>query len=215
MFDSGHHVGRRIVLIGGLLALLLAVALGGAGNSPALLGSNGFRPGAFIAVVPAGRTLCQSDQLVPRTTGSLRMTIGSYGRPGPPVEVRLRDPKGALLARGGLRRGWKEGPVSLALERAVPRDANARLCLTNRGTDDIAVAGAVTDRKVAARIGRRFAEGRVSALFVSSHRRSYFARVGPIVDALANGPGLWGQTAPWVLLGFTALAVSGVVRTLW
>lgn len=215
MFDSEHRVGRRLVLIGGLLALVLALAVAGTRPSPATLGSNGIRPSQFIAVVPADRTLCQSPDLLLRTTGSLKLTIGTYGRPGPQLRVALRDDGGTVLARGGRRAGWQEGPVSIALDRAIRRDIGARLCVTNRGTGDIAVAGAVTGPKQAARIGRRVTQGRVSAVYVSGRRRSYLGRVDAIAGAMAHAPGLWGQTAPWAVLAFAALAVSGVVRTLW
>lgn len=216
MSDTAHRAGRRIVLIGGLVALAIAVVVAGTRPSPAILGSNGVRPEAFVAVVPADRTVCQSGQVLPATTASLTMTIGTYGRAGSPVQVGLRDAEGALLARGRLRPGWQQGRISVPLDRTIARDvASARLCLTNRGRRDIAVAGSVTERRFAARVGRRAAAGRISALYVSGRRPSHFARVEPIVHAMANGPGLWGQVAPWAALALAAAALTGVVRTLW
>lgn len=215
MFDTTYRAGRRILLIGGLIALALAIGVHGSQPRPAILGSNGVRPAEFVAVLPADKVLCQSDQRVPRDTGFLAMTIGTYYRAGQPVEVHLRDGEGNLLARGRLRRGWQQGAVSLPLDRAISRDiGSARLCLTNRGKHDIAVAGSASSRGVAARIGRRFADGRISALYVSSRRQSHFAGAGRIVDAMSV-PGLWGDTAPWAVVALAGLAVIGVLRTLW
>ncbi|HEV2775290.1 MAG TPA: hypothetical protein VGV90_06845 [Solirubrobacteraceae bacterium] len=215
MFDTTSRTGRRIVLIGGLIALAVAIVVQGSQPRPAILGSNGVRPAEFVAVLSADEVLCQSDQQVPRDTGSLAMTIGTYYRAGQPVEVYLRDAEGNLLVRGRLRRGWQQGAVSLPLDRAISRDiSSAQLCLTNRGTHDIAVAGSASSRGVAARIGRRIADGRISALYVSSRRQSHFVRAGRIVDAM-NVPGLWGETAPWAVVVLAGLAVIAVLRTLW
>ena len=215
MFDATHRVSRRVVLVGGVIALLVAIVVGGTRPEPVLLGSNGVRPNAFVAVLPGGKTLCQGGWPLPRGTGRLGMTIGTYGHASRPVRARVRDARGTLVAAGGLGDGWQQGVVLLPLDRPVSRDlAGARLCLSNGGTHAIALAGSPSDGRRAARIGRRRAAGPVSTFYVSGRPESDFARAGSIAAAM-QGPGLWGRTAPWAAVAFALLALWSVVRTLW
>lgn len=214
MPDTTHRATRRILLIGGVVALGAAICVEGTRPTSAIIGGNGVAPEAFVAVVPANKVLCQGDQSLVRGTDALAMTIGTHGRTGQRVQAELRDAHDAVLARGRLRPGYEQGPVSLQLDRRVPRDvARARICLANRGTHDIAIAGASTSRARAARIGRRVAGGRISAVY-TARRDSHLARAGEIAAAM-TGPGLWGGLAPWAAGALAALTTLAVVRTLW
>ena len=127
----------------------------------------------------------------------------------------MRDAHGTVLARGTLGAGWREGPVRIPLDRArSPAGATARLCLSNRGKHDIAVAGAASDPRFRARIGRRLTDGRMSVHYISRRRQSQFARADRIVSAMSE-PGLWGGAAPWAAIALAGLALCCVVRTLW
>ena len=52
-----------------------------------------------------------------RDTGAVQLTIGTYGRPGPPLSLTATGPSGRVLTRGGLPAGWHQGVVRIPVRR--------------------------------------------------------------------------------------------------
>jgi hypothetical protein len=205
----------RIVLAGGLAILIAAFAFGGSRAHVRLTGSNGIGDGEFVAIVGPGRTLCQSEGAVDAGTGSLRMVIGTYGRPGPELRTSVRFEGGRTLKKGTLAPGWRQGPIDLPLGEPTPAmRGGARICVANRGDARVAVAGIATPRGRAARVGGRPARGRVRFGYVQDRPTSAFSLTDRIVDRSTFGRGLWDGLAPWAALGFVLLAAAAAARAL-
>jgi hypothetical protein len=135
---------RTVAAIGiGLLAVTLVAMLLHAG--PRRAGSDRTPNGAFVVILTAGQQACQAAELVPADTAALRLTIGTYGSPGPPVTASATDAAGRVVTSGRLAPGWREGVVSIPVRRVTAARAPARVCLTDAapaGTPGrIAIAG--------------------------------------------------------------------------
>lgn len=206
----------RAALAVGLAALVIAFALGAARPAHRLAGSNGVGNREFVAVVEAQRVLCQHESGLPAGTGRLRLTIGTYGRPGPELRISIGDEDDArIVPRGRLRRGWQEGVVDLPLGAAVrDRASDVRVCIANRGSGRVAVAGTVVDPDAAARVAGRPARGRVRLEYVRAQHTTAWDLREQVVSRMTIGRGLWGGLAPWLVIGLVLLAALGALRAL-
>jgi len=203
------------VLLAGAAMLLLAIMIGGMREEYRIAGSNGIDDGEFVAVLEPRRVLCQAGQDVPEGTGFLRMTIGTYGRPGPALRTSLQAGDRALLPVGELAAGWTQGVVDLPLGRDAPqRLSDVRVCIANRGPHRLAVAGRRLQPQVAARVAGTPERGRVRIEYVSGERRSAWSLAGSMTSRMAFGRGLWDGAAPWVALALVLLAGAGSGRAL-
>lgn len=137
---SGKPWRTRLALACAALILLGAIAVVLTQSAPRRSGVNGIPPATFEAVLGAGEAACQSGELIPGHTAALRATIGTYGLPGPRVDVTVTGP-GGPVTRGGLARGWRQGVVSLPVALVRQTMPNAQVCLRNQGPSRIAIAG--------------------------------------------------------------------------
>lgn len=173
-------------------------------------------PGAeFVAQVPAGKRLCQAEELVPGDTHALQLTIGTYQRPGPPVVIDVTR-GGRLLAGGGRAAGWTQGDhVRLPLVRSVPTTAGPEVCLTNSGPATLALGGSASVPPPA-RVDGIPQRGRVRIEYVRSGRESWWSLMPTIFHrfGLGKAPGLgsWTFVLAWGLV-LAAAAIAG--RLLW
>ena len=77
----------RGVLAGGLLAIAVAFAVLLTHSEPRRSGTD-YTPNAdFATVLRPGQETCQAHELLPADTAAVRMTIGTYGAPGPRVPL--------------------------------------------------------------------------------------------------------------------------------
>jgi hypothetical protein len=139
---------RLLVVAAGLLALVCGLVLVLVHSGPRRSGSNRTSSEAFVVVIGGGQQACQGLELLPADTGSLRLTIGTYGHPGPPLSVRITGPSGGALTSGSLAGGWHEGIVSIPVRHVSNAAENAKVCLRNGapGTGSpLAIAGATPD----------------------------------------------------------------------
>ncbi len=199
-----------------LVAAAAALAVVLSDREARLAGSNDVVPSSFIAQVPPRATLCQRFEDLPPRTGSLRIVAGLRDGPGPRFEAVLRDARGAAVARGGVRPGWRGGALTIPLD--VRRAASeATLCLRNAGPGRVALAGLGAPAPDAARIGDVDARGRVAVAYLRPGRESWWALAGTVRARFARGRGgFLGGAAPWVAIGLAlaawAVAIAVVVR---
>ena len=109
----------RVVLIGGVALILAGLVYVLSQSGYEQTGSDSVKPETFAVVLPAGGTVCQGPDVVAAKTGRVNMVIGSYGKPGPPLRVVLRQSRVGVVAAGGLALGWKEGAVSIPLAKPL------------------------------------------------------------------------------------------------
>jgi hypothetical protein len=134
-------VAVRGVLAGGLLAIAVAFAVLLTHSEPRRSGTD-YTPNAnFAAVLKPGQETCQARELLPVDTAAVRMTLGTYGAPGPRVSVSLTGPHGEELTSGSLAPGWRQGVVEIPVAHVHAARAEATACLRDDGPARVAVAG--------------------------------------------------------------------------
>jgi hypothetical protein len=205
----------RLVMAVGLTVLVVIFAAVLLEKAPRRSGSNLTPNGAFVAVLDAGQQTCQEGELLPADTAGMRATIGTYGKPGPPLAVTLTGPHGEVLSSGGLARGWSGGVVQIPIRHVSTVNANARVCLRDGGPGPIALAGALPDPGLHMEVAGATVEGRLRYDYMRPGRESWLALLPTIVhrSTLAKAPALrhWAWAAAIVLM---LLAVGLAARTI-
>ena len=137
-------LGFAAVLAVGLLALA-ALALTTSTTRVYTLGVN---PALAAAELGPGARACQAPVRVPRDVAFDRVgfLLGTYGEPGPAVEVEVRDDaSGRRLAGGRLSAGYDDldpdRTEHVVATGRVDTDDALRLCLVNDGDRPVAVIG--------------------------------------------------------------------------
>jgi hypothetical protein len=206
-------MATRIVVGLGLLGLLVGVAVAGAQERNHQIATNGVARASFVAVVEPGRSACQDGETVPAGTGAVELRIGTYGRPGEAFDVDVRD--GAqLLLLGRRDPGWPQGDVVVETAPARARAFGGTLCVRNRGTHRIAVAGDGAGMGATARVGSRPALGRMAVSYLEPARESWWSRLGILsdrVEVVRGAPPGAATFAGWGLLVAGMIGLGALV----
>jgi hypothetical protein len=134
-------VAVRRVLAGGLLAILVAFAVLLTHGEPRRSGTDLTPNANFAAVLHAGQQTCQDQELLPADTAAVRMTMGTFHKPGPRLRIALTGPRGETLTSGGLAPGWRQGNVEIPVAHVFHATAGAHVCLRDDGPSRVALAG--------------------------------------------------------------------------
>jgi len=180
-------------------------------------------PLAFVVVLTPGSRLCQQDEIVPSDTAALRMTIGTYGDPGPRLAfaVTVPDPAGPtatrLLASGVLAHGWQQGKVRIPIApRVRGNHTGATVCISNLGATQVAIAGSTVlgDYGFNDYLNGRYYAAEVRVDYMLPGRPSWLEMVPRLAYRMTLGKGGVGAIG-WIapLLAMLALAAI-VVRVL-
>jgi hypothetical protein len=208
---------RVRVLVGAALALVLAaVAVALSESKERLAGTNDLRAAEFVATLPAGARACQAGEFVPGDGARLRLLVGTYERPVPPLEVEIRSPAGSRL-RGKLPGGAREGYVEVPLERTTTPVSGATVCVRNGGDHRIVIAGFRTSRRVVAVVGGRRARGNMRFEYMRPGRESWWALAPTVAHRFGLGKagfmGDWTLAAAAVLLLLAWIAAIRLLVT--
>jgi hypothetical protein len=171
--------------------------------------------GAFIAPLLAGQETCQEGELLPADTSAIRVTIGTYGKPGPPVHVTFTGPHGHLLSSGGLPAGWREGVVRIPIAHVSNATDGARVCLRNSGPGAITLAGALPDPGYRMQVASTTIEGRLRYDYLRPGSESWLELLPTIVHRSTLGKA--GLVRHWAWAGalvLMLLAVGLAARTI-
>lgn len=133
-------VGVRVVLAVGVLLILGVFALEMSGKATRTAGSDHVGTPAFAAIVPGGGTTCQPVSPPPPDTGSVRLLIGTYGRPVPTLTLRFLS-SGVGIGGGALAAGAQQGWVTVPLRYMRPVAGPVTVCLRIGGRSKVAIAG--------------------------------------------------------------------------
>ena len=131
---------RAVLAVGVSLAigvLLLEMSV----SAPRTAGSDHVSAPVFAAVVPGGGVLCQPVSPVPDDARSVRLLIGTYGRPVPAVSIQFTSATAASVAHGELAAGSRQGYVTIPIGRVTPSSAAGTMCLHVGGSAHVAVGG--------------------------------------------------------------------------
>jgi hypothetical protein len=137
--------------------------------------------GSFVAVLGAGQSTCQEDELMPADTSAVRATIGSYGRPGPSLQISFTGPGSRPLSSGSLRAGWRQGVVEIPIRHVSATTQGAHVCLRNVGPGSIAIAGALPDPGYHMQVAANTVEGRLRYDYMRPGRESWLELLPAIV----------------------------------
>jgi hypothetical protein len=138
----------------------------------------------------------------------VRVTIGTYGRPGPPIQLIVTGPDGRSLTSGALPSGWHEGIVQIPVRHVSKATDLVRVCLLDEGPGSIAVAGAVPDPGYQMQVGAQTVPGRLRYDYMRPGRESWLELIPAIVhrSTLAKS----GLIRHWAWLGALLLMLFAV-----
>ena len=200
------------VVVAGALAFLVAACVVLTHSSERLSGTNLAPNGAYIEGLGNGQEACQGEELLPADTAALRMTIGTYGKPGPALTVTFMGPDGRLLTTGGLKQGWHEGVVRIPIRHVSEATAGTRFCLRNGGAP-IALAGDAPDPGFQLQVaGKTIESQRLRLDYMRPGSESWFALVPTIVHRFGVAKAGWVQG--WAWLAVVVLMLTAVVLAL-
>ena len=171
--------------------------------------------GAFVAALGPDQRTCQDQELLPADTAAVRITIGTYGRPGPALQVTVTGTHGETLTSGGLRAGWRQGVVQIPLAHVSTATEGARVCLRSAGPQGIALAGDLPDPGYHMEVADRTVEGRLRYDYMRPGHESWLELLPTLVyrSTLAKSDLVrhWAWAGALVLM---LLAVALAVRTI-
>jgi hypothetical protein len=188
---------RRAVAVAGSIALagvLLAMLLH---SGPRRAGTDSTPDGVFVASLLGGQKACQGAERLPADTASLRITVGTYGKPGPPLGASVTAASGQVLTSGVLKAGWRQGIISIPVRRVRTASEPVQVCFANlqRGhSTPIVIAGDLGDPGYTMQIAGHTA--------VDARLR---------IDYMRPGSETWLSMLPAIAHRLT-LARSGIVR---
>jgi hypothetical protein len=166
---------------------------------------------APLVKVEHGQTACQRPISVPAggAFDRIAFTLGTFRRPGPPIDVTVRDPGGRVLARGRLAGGYPDITAqprqSVSVGHIGGGDGLA-VCLTNDGQHSVAIYGNAdaASRTSSAYLGPRPLGVDLNLVFEREPRS-----LATLVPRMFDRASLFrpGMAGPWVYVLLAVLVV--------
>lgn len=214
----GRHRRRALLGFAAALALGLAALLyAGLTRESHLVQTLGVAAVYPVAPIKQGQQACQNDIGLGAPLERVQFNVGTFGKPGPPLDVTVRTRSGARLGRiGRVAGGWRDdGSAQEVSVGRVSQDQIVSVCIRNRGRVRAYVygdtfSGSIRDAVVGVRPtvtpsyatveGFRVKDD-LSMNFVSSEARSLLARVPDMFQRASRfRPRFVGAWTYWILL---------------
>jgi hypothetical protein len=214
----------RWALAGALLAIVVALIVLLTGRQAQIASTDRVPNYTFVTELYSGQQLCQANEIVPAGTAALRMTIGTYGKPGPPLAIAISAPASYArkapmrrISTGGIAKGWRQGVISMPVTRVTRIHAEANVCIANRGPWPVAIAGTTPPANyyVADSVDGNALSSEVRIDYMFAGRPSWFAMLSTIAERMTLGKGSYIGWMGWIapLLLMLALVIV-LVRVL-
>lgn len=198
---------------GAAIALLGVVAVGLVGLLVTALGDErrtaftlGVAPGGVAAVLTPGDEVCQAPVRVAEVFDVVNFQVGTYMRPGTPLEVTVRSRDG--VAEGRLPGGFGDGLEQRVDMGNVPPGQNVSVCIKNVGSRRMAIYGGAG---AAARLTRVRLDGKEQdvdlTLIFERGERSGLASLGAVFERASRFRPPW--VAQWLYWGLAAIVLVG------
>jgi hypothetical protein len=204
-----------LVFAGVVGAGVLALGLTAVTDERDLAFTLGVNPAQIAAPLNAGQEVCQGPIDVPERFERVQMKVGTFGRPGQPLDVAVREfPGGRTLAAGALRGGYADNSTPAVALRSVPDGTRVVVCVRNAGRRQVALYGGAgaAARTSTARIGTRNLRTDLTLVFKRDEDRSVMALLPAMFErASLFHPGWAGPWLFWVLLGAVVVLVPALV----
>lgn len=206
------------------VGLVTLVALAGLEKKPGAF-TLGVAPAAGVAKVAPGQEICQRPIDVVASFEKVWLQVGTYGRPGQPLLLTVRDASsdGTIAQARVAGRYGDNTAMTVPLPRTVPEGGRIAVCVRNVGDRAIAPygsSGLSNEPSAAYRDGHR-QDGDLAFVFLRAEPVTVLGLVPSIVERASLFHGSWGSTAGyWLLLGvllivpasLAALAIRAAVR---
>jgi hypothetical protein len=167
--------------------------------------------------VPPRAAICISDIAIEQRSEQARFQVGTFGRPGPPLDVVVTG--AGYRAVGQARGGYADNAVQSVTIRPPSRDQLVRVCIRNRGSDKIALYAANDSARSRARVdvGGSPVRATPALAFYEASDRSIAERVPVTVERMSTFRGPLGhEWLIWlVFLAFVVLLPLGIGAALW
>jgi hypothetical protein len=204
-----------VAVVAAGLAVLIAVALTDKRDEAFTLG---VRPAGVAAQLRPGDRACQERIEVPEDFSSVELQIGTYRRPGVPLEVSVleRSAAGPELGRGSLHGGYPD--VSRARIGVGDVDAGRQIavCVENGGERRVALygnSGAAAPFSTL-RVRGRTVDNDLTLVFHRSEQRSLIAALPDMFSRASLFKAGWVGAWTFWLLGLAAVGLVPLVLAL-
>jgi hypothetical protein len=204
-----------VVFALGCAVALAVLALAAARDERGVAFSLNAESERVLAVATVEREVCQRDVGVGGDFDTVELLVGTYGRPGPPLVVSVRDAdSGAAVASGRLPAGAVDNRA--ARVRVAPEVARGRsvdVCVRAAARRVALYGGAQqSDLVTTAFVDGRALEGDLRMAFRRSEPRSALALAPEVFRRAALfRPDPVGPWAFWVLLGAVAIGLPALL----
>jgi hypothetical protein len=199
----------RVVLVVATLVVAGALALDLSGSAARSAGSDHYAPLMFTTPLTAGGSVCQPLDGVPGDAARAEVTVGTYGRPLPPLTLRFLTATGHARAEGTPPPGSHEGVVTFPL-RHHPGALEAREACLHVGAakGPIIVAGeGVPESGSSVRVNGHVHAGRISILYLRGGSENWWQLLPTLAQRFGLGKAAFLGT--W-LLPLCAAALAGI-----
>jgi hypothetical protein len=198
----------------GLAGILLALVLLLLHREPHRSGTDRTPADAFVVKLAGGQQACQGQELLPLDTAAVQLTIATGGQPGPPLSVSLRDARGRVLTQGALAAGWRQGAVTVPVEKVRRASSGDEICVHDGARPGsaamIGIAGDSSDPGYEMTVaGSALSDFRVRVDYLRPGRESWLQMVPVVAHRLTLGKS--GLIRHWVWIGAPLLMLMAIV----
>jgi hypothetical protein len=207
-------VGFVAVFAAGVIGLLAT----GLTRGSELVYSLGAAPSGAAVNIPAGSVACQGPIGVPDGAAFDRVafTLGTYFKPGPEIEVEVREAAGGRRLGGGTLPGGypdiAEAPRHVVTVGRIATRTALEVCLRNAGTRPVAVYGQpaiASPRTFATLDGQKLAKD--MAITLNGEKRSVIAQLPTMADRASLFRAGWVSPLTYLVLALLVLVAVPVL----
>lgn len=203
-----------VVLLAASLAAIVTLVLLAATRTTAYVYSDGVDSYSPVIALRHGDAACQRGLQLPDAAWFDRIVVplGTYGKPGPPLDLKVRSSSGEILARGHLDGGYpdirRRPREVLATARTQPTGPLS-VCLRNEGRRRVAVYGGpgLASPTTTMTLNGHAAAPDLSVAFARAHPPSVLASVPDMLERATVFKA--GAISRVTLAALAALAFAG------
>jgi hypothetical protein len=196
-----------------MIVVVGALAVAATARRTNLAFTLGVNSTAAVVKLGHGQEVCQLPIDVPRGGSFDRVTFkaGTFRRPGPRLDVTVRDAGGRALARGTLRAGYPDiaaAPTQTVRLNRTVGPSRVAVCFENRGRHSVALYGGVA---AAARSSTAVVDGQSQPVDLELHFTRSSRSLASLVPEMFHRAALFGfeWEGGWTYFALALLLVVG------
>lgn len=203
---------RKLVLLflGACAAAAVCVAIAAAVDERRLAFTLGVRSTGHVVEIPPGGVACQEPIGVSAAFATVNVGLGTYFKPGPELEVSVRDVESREnLGHGVLPAGYPDNQKHLIAVGDIPEERMVAVCLQNNGRRSVGVYSGKRDASSSdTTVNGEFRRHDMDLIFYRDNSTTMLSLVPEAFDRAA----LWmpGAVRGWVIWVLAALVLLAV-----